>query len=233
MLRFLTKKARRFMENDVENARRSLIHLVRSGCSPEEAAFELGYGRSWSYKWWERFNEGGWEGLKSQSRAPRDHPNRISEKTARKILEIRVELEKEAQQPNALSYIGAYAIRGRMQERSLKIIPSISVIEKVLREAGVTQARPPQSEPLTVYPRIGVKRPHQLTQMDNVPHYLTGGRLVNCFNAIDVVSRYPDGRQYLRKATDEVLDFCLRTFFACVESRIGFAVVGSKKCVTA
>lgn len=199
------------MNNDVESARHSLIHLLRSGRTPEEAASELGYCLSWAYKWRGRFNEAGWDRLQSQSRAPHHPPNRTSEKTQRKILEIRAELEEEAQKPNALSYIGACAIRGRMLERCLKTIPSISTIEKVLREAGATKPHPTQTKP-TVYPHIHVERPHSLTQMDNVPHYLSGGTLVNCFNAIDVVSRYPEGKQYERKSTDEVLDFCLKTF---------------------
>jgi transposase InsO family protein len=200
------------MGKDVESARHSLIHLVRSGCSPKEAAAELDYSLSWFYKWWGRFSEASWDGLKNQSRAPHHHPNRISEKTERKILEIRTELEEEAQQPNALSYIGASAIRGRMLERCLKTIPSISTIEKVLRQAGATKPHQAQEKTMPVYPHIHVERPHQLTQMDNVPHYLSGGTLVNCFNAIDVVSRYPEGKQYERKSTDEVLDFCLKTF---------------------
>jgi hypothetical protein len=48
--------------------------------------------------------------------------------------------------------------------------------------------------------------------MDIVPHYLTGGMLAHCFNAIDVVSRYPEGKQYDSKATDNVLDFCVKMF---------------------
>lgn len=200
------------MSNDVESARHSLIHLLRSGHTPQEAALELGCCPSWAYKWWGRFNETGWDGLKSQSRAPHHQPTRISEKTERKIREIRAELEAEASQPNALSYIGAGAIRGRMLEQCLKTIPSLSTIEKVLREAGLTQPRQAHTEPTPVYPHIHAERPHQLTQLDNVPHYLTGGSLVNCFNAIDVVSRYPDGQQYERKSTDEVLDFCLKIF---------------------
>jgi transposase InsO family protein len=199
------------MSNDVESARHSLIHLLRSGRTPEEAATELGCCLSWVYKWRGRFDEAGWDGLKSQSRVPHHQPSRTSEKTKRKILEFRAELEEEAKKPNALSYIGAGAIRGRMLERCLKIIPSISTIEKVMREAGATKLRQTQTQP-TAYPRIHVERPHQLTQMDNVPHYLSGGTLVNCFNAIDVVSRYPEGKRYERKSTDEVLDFCLKTF---------------------
>jgi transposase len=200
------------MDKDVESARHSLIHLLRKGHSPEEAAIELSYSLSWAYKWWGRFNQAGWEGLKSQPRAPHHHPNRIPEKTKQKILEIRAELEKEAQKPEALSYIGASAICGRMLERGLKIIPSISTIEKVLREAGASKPRRTQTEQTPVYPRLHVEQPHQLTQMDIVPHYLSGGMLVHCFNAIDVVSRYPEGKQYERKSTDEVLDFCLKTF---------------------
>lgn len=200
------------MSNDVESARHSLIHLLRSGRTPAKAATELGYCLSWAYKWQERFDEAGWAGLKSQSRAPHHQPSRTSEKTKRKIAEIRTELEEEAKKPNALSYIGAGAIRGRMLERCLKTVPSISTIEKVFRKAGATQPRQTQTEPTCVSPHIQVERPHQLTQMDNVPHYLSGGTLVNCFNALDVVSRYPAGRQYERKSTDQVLDFCLKTF---------------------
>lgn len=200
------------MDKDVESARDSLIHLLRKGHSPEEAAIELSYSRSWAYKWWGRFNQAGWEGLKSQPRAPHHHPNRMPEKTKQKILEIRVELEKEAQKPEALSYIGASAICGRMLERGLKIIPSISTIEKVLREAGASKPRRTPTEPTPVYPRLHVEQPHRLTQMDIVPQYLSGGTLVHCFNALDVVSRYPEGKPYERKSTDEVLDFCLKTF---------------------
>ncbi len=60
------------MSNDVESVRHSLIHLLRSGHTPAEAATELGYCLSWAYKWRERFKEGEWDGLKSQSRVPHD-----------------------------------------------------------------------------------------------------------------------------------------------------------------
>jgi len=184
----MTKKAKALMGNDVESAQYSLIHLLRSGHTPEEAAAELDYCLSWAYKWQGRFEEAGWDGLKNRSRTPRHQPSHISEKTKRKILEIRSELEEEAKRPNTLSYIGAGAIRGQLLERCLKTIPSISTIEKILREAGATKPRQSSSEPTPVYPHLHIERPHQLTQMDNVPHYLSGGTLVNCFNAIGVVS---------------------------------------------
>lgn len=111
------------MSNNVESARHSLIHLLRSGHTPKESALELRCCLSWAYKWWGRFNEAGWDGLTSQSRVPHHYPTRTSKKTGRKILEFRAELVEEANQPNALSYIDACAIRGRMLERCLKVIP--------------------------------------------------------------------------------------------------------------
>lgn len=200
------------MGKDNENARHSLIHLIRSGTSPEAAAEELEYSSSWAYKWWGRFNETGWAGLKSQSRAPHHYPNRIPAKLEQRILEIRRQLEKEAEQPDKLSYIGAYAIRGRLVENKVKGIPSPSTIEKTLRLAGMTRPQRLAAEKKVVYPQLQIHQPHQLTQMDIVPHYLSGGTLVHCFNAIDVVSRYPEGKQYESKATDKVLDFCVKTF---------------------
>jgi len=200
------------MGKDNENARHSLIHLIRSGQSPQEAAEELEYSSSWAYKWWGRFNAAGWAGLQSQSRAPHRHPNRISPKMEQRIVDLRRQLEEEAEQPDNLSYIGAYAIRGRLLENRLKDIPSPSTIEKTLRLAGMTKPQRLAAEKKVVYPQLQINQPHQLTQMDIVPHYLSGGMLAHCFNAIDVVSRYPDGRQYDSKATDNVLDFCVKVF---------------------
>ncbi len=39
-----------------------------------------------------------------------------------------------------------------------------------------------------------------------MPHFLTGGQAVACFNAIDVVSRYPCGRQSLRRRAIDAVD---------------------------
>lgn len=200
------------MGKDNENVRHSLIHLIRSGKSPQEAAEELDYSSSWAYKWWGRFNPAGWEGLKSQSRAPHHPPNRIPPKMEQRLVEVRRQLEKEAKQPDKLSYMGAYAIRGRLVENKVREIPSPSTLEKTLRLAGMTRPQRLAAEKKVVYPQLPIHQPHQLTQMDMVPHYLSGGAWAHCFNAIDVVSRDPDGRQYDSKATDKVLDFCVKMF---------------------
>lgn len=55
-------------------------------------------------------------------------------------------------------------------------------------------------------------KPHQLIQVDFVPRYLPNGPFVSCFNAIDVVSRYPTGRQYTTKRSEDAASFLLQVW---------------------
>jgi hypothetical protein len=57
------------------------------------------------------------------------------------------------------------------------------------------------------YPHVKPTRPHQLVQVDIVPHFLPGGPAVSCFNALDVVSRYPTGQQYASKRSEDAVQF--------------------------
>ena len=197
-----------------ESERKSLIHMIRSGKAPAEAAREVGRCRSWGYKWWGRYSKYGWAGLQEQSRAPKHQSNRLPEKVRQAIRRIRSALEAEAHLPDKLSYIGAPSIRARLKKEGIQPLPGISTIEQVLRDAGMTQPRVVQTEQKMVYPQLNPSTAHQWVQVDIVPHYLSGGTLVACFNGIDVVSRFPDGQQYANKSTDSALDFLLHLWQA-------------------
>jgi hypothetical protein len=88
----------------------------------------------------------------------------------------------------------------------------VSTIVRILRQAGMTKPRPPKEEKAVVYPHLKPTTAHQLTQVDIVPHYLSGGENIACFNSIDVVSRYPTGQQFKRKGSTEAAEFLLRTW---------------------
>ena len=49
-------------------------------------------------------------------------------------------------------------------------------------------------------------------QVDIVPHYLTGGAQSPCFNAIDVVSRYPTGQAYRQRRSQDACNFLLHVW---------------------
>lgn len=192
--------------------RKSLIHLLNSGKKPREAAQELGRSPAWVYKWKNRYEQNGWAGLPSHSRAPKNIARRISAEVRQEILYIRSELEIEAENKDNLGYIGADAIYGRLRIREVTPLPAVSTIERILRLAGKTKPRLPQAEKEVVYPHLKPIAVHQLTQVDIVPHYLTGGESIACFNSIDVVSRYPAGKQFSNKRSVDAAEFILHTW---------------------
>jgi len=195
-----------------ESQRQALVHLLRSGKTPAEAAKELGHPRSWCYKWRERYEAEGWDGLKARSRAPDHIARKTSEPMRQVVLQTRSELEAEALQADRLSYIGANAILGRLQSQGMTALPGISTIERIVRQAGMTKPPLPKPEKEVEYPSLHVDAVHGLTQIDIVPHFLKGGTSIACFNGIDVVSRYPAGKQYETKRAKDASDFLVHVW---------------------
>ena len=171
---------------------KAAIHLLRSGKTPAETAEELKRSLAWVYKWWKRYlAEADWHALEEQSRVPKRQPTRLSQVTCQAIRQARSELEAEANEPDKLSYIGAHAVRSRLRQKGMRPLPGVSSIERVLRLARMTRPYHPAESVEIIYPHVRPLHPHELIQADIFPRYLTGGDLVSCFNAIDVVSRYP------------------------------------------
>jgi transposase InsO family protein len=104
-----------------------------------------------------------------------------------------------------LKYIGGRAIRTRLKARKIKPLPSVRSIERILADSQMT--RPQTSQPQIDYPTLAPIRAQQLCQIDHLPHFLQGGLKVYCFNAIDVVSRYPTGQVYSHHRASDACDF--------------------------
>ena len=193
-------------EIDWLEQRKTAIHLLRRGRTPRQVADELGRHISWVYKTWKRYEKEGWAGLRDRSRAPHRVANKSTEETRQAIRQARSELEAEAELAETLSYIGAPAIQARLRAKGLEIIPGTATIERTVHDAGMTHPRQSRAEQQEHYPHLHPSEPHQLVQVDIVPHFLTGGQAVACFNAIDVVSRHPCGRQSLRRRAVDAVD---------------------------
>lgn len=192
--------------------RKSLIHLLNSGKKPREAAQELSRSPAWAYRWKNRYEQNDWAGLRSRSRAPKHIGCSTPAEVRQEILRLRSELEVEAENKDNLGYIGADAIYGRLRSAGINPLPAVSTIERLLRQAGRTKPRTPQVEKEVIYPHLKPIAAHQLTQVDIVPHYLTGGQSIACFNSIDVVSRYPAGKQFINKRSMDAAEFILHTW---------------------
>lgn len=184
------------------------IHLLRAGHSVVAVAEQLGRSERWVRKWRQRYERAGWAGLQERSRAPRQHGRRLPSATRQLVIQVRSELEAEAASGSGLKHVGARAVRARLRERLCGSVPSVATIERILRTAGLTRRRRPPA-PEIRYPHLRPTAAHQLGQIDIVPHYLTGGQKVACFNGLDVVSRYPTGRAYAQARAQEAVAFCL------------------------
>jgi len=193
--------------------RKTAMHLLRSGNSPAEVAQELGCSLAWVYKWRKRyFAEQDWQALHDQPHVPKHRSKKMSEAVRWAIREARSELEAEASEPGKLSYMGAHAIQARLRKKKTSPLPSITSIERELRTAKMTRSRKPSDAPAIFYPGLHPTQPLDLIQVDIVPHFLPGGPCVSCFNAIDVVSRYPAGQPSLTKRSEDAANFLLHVW---------------------
>jgi transposase len=199
------------MAVDWETKRQDVVYLLKSGEKPEAIACKLGCSPRWVYKCQARYQQEGWDGLKSHSRAPHRHPTALEPEVKEAIRTARRELELEAQEPERLSYIGARAVQGRLHEKGVQPLPSASSIEREIRRAGLSRPRR-SGQPEVTYPQLQPTQAHQLIQVDIYPRLLPGGQSVACFNALDVVSRYPTGWQSLTKTAQDAAEFLVQVW---------------------
>jgi transposase len=186
--------------------RKLAIMQIKQGKTQEEVAKSLNRSPAWVAKWYKRFKGKGWQGIKEESRAPKQHGKRITAEVRTAICQARLEIEAEAALGEGLKYKGAQAIRTRLKQK-VNPLPSLPTIERVLREAGLTHPKARVAEPEIVYPHLQPTAPHQHHQVDIVPHYLEGGERISCFNAIDVVSRYPTGLAFAQHRAQHATAF--------------------------
>jgi transposase InsO family protein len=198
--------------SDLLAERKLAIFQLVKGKTIGEAAQCLDRSPNWVWKWHKRYREDSWSGLKERSRAPKCHGNKLPETVRQAVRQARLELEAEASLGEGLKYVGALAVRTRLKKKHFEPLPSITSIERILRDAGMTKPKEKRVEPQVKYPHLKPAQAHQLCQVDIVPHFLSGGKRVSCFNAIDVVSRYPTGQPYARRRSEDAAAFLIHTW---------------------
>jgi hypothetical protein len=197
--------------SDLQGEREQVIHLRRAGFSTKETAEATKRSESWVRKWWHRYRSEGWPSLAGRSQAPQHHGTRTPQSMCRRIVQMRSRLESEAEQGKGLKHIGAAVIRSRLRRQGVSNVPSVPTIERILRCHGITR-RPKQAEPEIDYPRLRPDAPHEVCQVDIVPHWLGPKECVACFNAIDVVSHYPCGQAYEQRRSVDAAHFLLHVW---------------------
>jgi len=97
-----------------------------------ELCRRYGVSRKTGYKWWQRYQAEGLDGLRDQSRASHAHPNEVLQEVAEEVLELR------RQHP----HWGPQKLRARLERVAPEITwPAASTIGEMLQRAGLTVAR--------------------------------------------------------------------------------------------
>ena len=200
------------MSTGLVKERQLAIVQLRQGKTMTEVANNLGRSIGWVSKWHHRFAEEGWLGLHDRSRSPKSHPNRLPATVKQAICHTRLELEAGAALGTGLKYIGGRAVRTQLNEKGIWPLPGVSTIERILREAGLTRNKKEGGRSEVDYPHLQPTAAHQLCQVDIFPRYLQGGQHVACFNALDVVSRYPTGLALKQQRSKDAATFLLHVW---------------------
>lgn len=200
------------MTRDRLTERKAAIIQLQQGRTIEAVAESVNRSVGWVAKWKQRYEAEGWSGLKERSRRPKHLSRETPIEVKATICRVRMELEAEAELGQGLKYIGGRAIRTRLKQEKMKPLPSIATIERVISAAGLTKSKAKPDKAAITYPRLHPSRPHQLTQVDIVPHFLQGGQRVACFNSIDVVSRYPTGQAFEQRRSQDAAEFLIHSW---------------------
>ncbi len=166
-------------ENRERNLRRRAIRLILKGVRPQPILQLLGRTRTWLFKWRTRFDQFGWEGLKSQPRCPHRVASRYDEDARRLVIQARHRLVQRK-----VGLIGPRAIQHELRLARRRPLPSLSTIKRILHEGRVIKgARPAR---VVYYPRPTPAANYVLHAMDWAARFLTGGCKVFAFHTSDL-----------------------------------------------
>jgi transposase len=157
------------------------VAAMREGQSPSAAAHAVGASRATGYRWWARYQAGGWAGLQERPSTPQRQPRRLS--------------------PAAEAEIGAareHSGAGSLTLGALLGLPT-STVGKVLRRLGRSRLPREPRPPVVRYERA---RPGELVHIDTKKlgrFWHVGKRILR-----DGVQRSPRaGWQHVHVAVDD------------------------------
>lgn len=172
-------------ETNVDEEKVKFIAAYKTGgWSMTDLCREFGIDRSTGYKYIRRFNEQGLEGLKEQSRAPKNQPNAVRPKLVELILEARD--KKPTWGPEKL--LGS--LKGRYP--NIKDWPSDTTVGRILKKNGrIKKKKRRRIKNTAVYPLSHVIEPNDVWCTDFKGYFVVGnGKRCDPLTITDAYSRF-------------------------------------------
>ena len=152
--------------------------------SPKSIYTSLNRSKQWLFKWIKRSESGDEDWYINRSRAP-NHPQSIDNEVREEILRTRDRFEHEH------LFCGAQSILWQLQEERWSNLPSISTINRILKNNNRIKRRSGPYQPKgKVYPALPGALPNQVHQADFLgPRYLKGPIRFYSLNIVDVATK--------------------------------------------
>lgn len=194
--------------------RQFAIKRYLSGEKPTNICKSLNRSRKWFYKWLNRYKEHGLDGLKDQSKKPKDSPNKTEQKIEQMVVNIRKQLSSNETKNTFYAPIGAESILWELHKLQVpnELIPSVATINRILKRNNlISKAKPNTSKHNIPYPAPEVKSPNDVHQLDPVgPRFIKGNKGVEKFyslNLVDCYSKMVAMRPYENTRNLTIIDF--------------------------
>lgn len=157
--------------------RQRATRLWLAGKSVTFICQQLDRGKDWFYKWQQRYQDQGTDGLRDRSRAPKTSPRQLSTEMRQAIVAIRDRLVRRRGIRDRYRLAGAPTIRLELEGLGYSPLPSLRAIERVLQQTDRTSPpfRLQPTLPMTSYPGPQATHSNHVHQLDLVgPRYLKG-----------------------------------------------------------
>jgi len=179
--------------NIIENRYKMIIESERSGKTISDICTSFGVSRQTWYKWKRRYNVYGIDGLKNQSKRPRNIKNiKLTKEMEKIILELRIN-----------NRFGPMRIRFRLK-RKYGVSLGTKTIYNLLKRHNLNVLSVKLKRK---YKRFEMKHPNELVQMDTKgPFYLKGSQSKHYFiHVIDDCSRKVVSKWCNRRTSEKAL----------------------------
>lgn len=210
------------MEDDFKT-RLTAIEQKLEGESVSSICKSLQCSRAWFYKWYNRYEDQGIEGLKSLSKVPHTLVNKTDPDIESKIIMVRQELQGHDSNEMKYAYIGADSIQWELEHRGLvspEQIPSITTINRILKRNNLIKKKALPKRLSLPYPRPIINHPNSVHQLDTVgPRYINGKNGVErfyCINLIDCYSKITCKTVCDNTQSTTILDFLINDVWSTI-----------------
>jgi transposase InsO family protein len=191
-----------FESRSIMSLRKEFVkQVLRREESMRQACKRFNVSPTTGYKWLNRYEESGEEGLRDRSRIPLSSPRKTAAEKEELILGVREEHPRW----------GARKIKRRLEDLGERNVPSPSTITEILRRNGKIDAA--QAAKHVPWKRFERDEPMDLLQMDFKGHFPIGAGRCHPLTVLDDHSRFALGLQACSNERTQPVQECLSDIF--------------------